>query len=182
MELKNALKELAEAIKKEILRRLHSPLGTNNRVGRNTLVGSNLEASIDVYQTDDDSIAFTIADYYMPIVAGRRAGWKGRPKREGTDGIIKAIERWVQRKGIRFDGCTETQTVWLVLESLEVRAIAARPFIGYDPKEYAEWTKSASSDYVGDVSLVLPFLDAYFDEWADEVYKLIVNKLDKYFQ
>lgn len=182
MELSNALKELADNVKNEILRRLHSPLGINRRVGRNTLVGSHLEASIDVYPTDVDTIVFEIADYYMPIVAGRRAGWKGRPKREGTDGIIKAIERWVRRKGIRFNGCTETQTVWLILESLEVRAIAARPFIGYDPAEYADWARNANSDYKGDVSLVLPFLDKYFDEWADEVYKLIIDKLDKYFQ
>lgn len=167
MELKDALQELADRVKKEILRRLHSPIGINRRVGKNTLIGSELEASIDVRQADEDTIVFEIADHYEYVVLGRKAGWKNRPP--SGKGIIYGITQWVRNKGIRFNGCTETETIWMVLEALEVRAIAARPFI--------ESGKLNDED----PSKILPFLDAYFNAWADEVYKLIIDKLNKYF-
>lgn len=167
MELKTALKELAEDVKKEILRRLHSSVGINHRVGRNTLIGSDLEASISVTKGDEDTIVFGIADYYEYVVQGRKAGWKNRPPK--PPGIIYGITQWVRKKGIHFRGLTETQTIWTVLEALEVRAIAARPFI-------------QSGQLNGeDPSKILPFLDSYFDAWADDVFKLITDKIDKYF-
>lgn len=167
MELKTALKELAEDVKKEILRRLHSSVGINYRAGRNTLVGSDLEASISVSQSDENTIVFEIADYYEYVVQGRKAGWKNRPPK--PPGIIYGITKWVRKKGIHFQGLTETQTIWTVLEALEVRAIAARPFI-------------QSGQLNGeDPSKILPFLDSYFDAWADDVFKLITDKIDKYF-
>lgn len=42
MDLHSALKELADQIKDEIIRRMHSPVGVNPRTGRNTLIGSDL--------------------------------------------------------------------------------------------------------------------------------------------
>ena len=167
MLLSDALKELAERVKNEIIRRLHSPLGINKLVGRNTLVGSDLEKSIDVKQVDDETIVFQIADYYEYVVMGRKAGWKNRPPKPPH--IIPSITKWVRKKGIRFNGMTETQTIWAVLEALEVRAIAARPFIN----------SGQLNDE--DPSKILGFLDAYFNAWADEVYKLITDKIDKYF-
>ena len=167
MLLSDALKELAERVKEEIIRRLHSPLGINKLVGRNTLIGSDLEKSIDVNQVDDETIVFQIADYYEYVVMGRKAGWKNRPPKPPH--IIPSITKWVRKKGIRFNGMTENETIWAVLEALEVRAIAARPFIN----------SGQLNDE--DPSKILVFLDAYFDAWADEVYKLITDKIDKYF-
>lgn len=167
MELKDALKELADKVKNEILKRLHSSVGVNPRVGRNTLVGSELEQSIDVYASGDDTLVFVIADHYEYVVQGRKAGWKNRPPK--PPGIIHGITQWVRSKGIRFNGCSETDVIWYVLESLEVRDIAARPFIN----------SGQLNDE--DPSKILPFLDAFFDEWADDMFKLITEKLDKYF-
>ena len=52
---------------------------------------------------------------------------------------------------------------------IEGREIKARPFIesGYLNNE--------------DPSKVLNFLDDFFDEWADEVFKKITEEVDKYF-
>ena len=167
MDLKNALQELADAIKAEIIRRMHSGVGVNNRIGRNTLIGSNLEKSVSVTTSSTDTIVFEIADHYEYVVQGRKAGWKNRPPK--PPGIIYGITSWVRNKGIRFANCTETQTVWYVLEALEVRDIEARPFI-----ESGQLNNE-------DPSKILTFLDEYWDEWADAVFKLITNKLDKYF-
>ena len=48
-----------------------------------------------------------------------------------------------------------------------MRGIEPRPFINWDENE--------------DPSVVLPFLDDYFDKWADEVFNKITEELDKYF-
>lgn len=180
MELKDALNELAIEIHKEILRRLLSSTGINPRTGKNTLSGSKLEASIDVYPVDEDTLAFEIASYYLPVVAGRRAGWKNRPPK--GKGIVYGITQWVREKGIKFDGCSETQTVWMVLNALEVKDIEPRPFIGFDPKELSAFAANPDGDYEGaNVELILPFLKEYFEGWADDVFKLITEKIDKYF-
>ena len=168
MQLKDAIQELADRIKNEIIRRLHSPIAVNKRVGKNTLIGSDLEKSIDVKPTDEEMLVFQIADHYEYVVQGRKAGWKNRPPK--PPGIIYGITQWVKKKGIRFNGMTENETIWTVLEALEVRAIAARPFIN----------SGQLNDE--DPSIILPFLDDYFNAWADDVFKLITEKIDKYFE
>ena len=107
-----ALAELASNIKKEIIARM-GKYGYNQRAGRNTLVGSDLEKSVDVKVVSDHELVFEIADYYEFIVRG----WKRTGNYPGT----------------------------------------MRKFI------------------------VLPFLDDYFDKWADEVFNKITEELDKYF-
>ena len=69
LDAKTALQQLAYDIKMEIMRRLHE-YGYNKRAGRNTLVGSDLEKSIEVKVTGENTLAFQIADYYEYIVRG----------------------------------------------------------------------------------------------------------------
>lgn len=164
VDVKDALKELANMVKNEILLRLHSPIG-NNKQGKNTLIGSELEKSIKVEPMGDNIIVFQIADYYEYVVKGRKAGWKNHPPK--PPGIIYGITQWVKRKHIRFDGLTQNQTIWAVLGSLEKNNIAARPFIGYDED---------------DVTKVLTFLDDFFDKWADNVFEQLMYEVDKFFK
>jgi len=166
MELKDALLELAEQIKDEIISRLHSPVGINPRVGRNTLIGSELEKSIDVRPVGNEKIVFEIADYYQYIVTG----WRRTGNYPNTAHLfIQNVTDWVRRKGIRLGNMTENQIVWYLYRRMliEGRQIAARPFINYDPED--------------DPSVVLPFLDDFFDKWADKVFELIISDLEKYF-
>ena len=163
-DLHRELQELARMVKNEIILRLHSPVGVNPRVGRNTLIGSELEKSIKVEPTEN-GIVFQIADYYEYIVHG----FKRTGRFPGTfNKFIENITDWVRRKHIRLGNMTQNQIVWYLAKRMifEGREIAPRPFINYDPE---------------DMSKVLPFLDEFFEKWADNVFEKIMEETDKYF-
>lgn len=168
MELIKALQELANDIKEEIIRRMHSSIGVNPRTGENTLEGSRLEKSIEVYPEFEDTIIFEIADYYEYVVSG----WRRTHRLEGTvDQFIRNITDWVRRKHVRMGNLTETQIVWYLYKRMliEEREIKPRPFIesGFYNNE--------------DPSKILPFLDDFFDKWANKVFEEIISDIDKYF-
>lgn len=166
MEIREALQELADMVKEEIIARLHSPIGINRRTGQNTLVGSNLEKSIEVTVQGDNAIVFEIADYYQYIVTG----WRRTGNYPNTAHLfIRNVTDWVRRKNIRLGNMTENQIVWYLYKRMliEGREISARPFINYDEK--------------GDPSVILPFLDDFFDKWSDKVFELIINDINKFF-
>lgn len=160
MDVQRALQELAEDIKNEVLRRLRSPIGINPRTGTNTLVGSELEASIDAYPQGDNAIVFQIADYWVYVVTG----WRRTGNYPCTAHLfIKNVTDWVRRKHIRLGNMTQNQIVWYLYKRMliEGRQIAPRPFI-----EYGE-----SADEI------LPFLDEYFNEWANRLFEGLMNEL-----
>lgn len=158
-----ALAQLAEDIKKEIIARM-GKYGYNPRAGRNTLVGSDLEKSVDVKVVSDHELVFEIADYYEFVVRG----WRRTGNYPGTmRKFIDNLTQWVRKNGIQSADRTENQIVWAILKSIFMRGIEPRPFINWDDNE--------------DPSVVLPFLDDYFDKWADEVFNKITEELDKYF-
>lgn len=168
MDLREALRELAEMVKDEIIARLHSPIGINRRTGSNTLIGSDLEKSIDVRPESDNEIVFEIADYYEYIVSG----WRRTGNFPGTAHLfVENITNWVRKKGIRLGSMTENQIVWYLYKRMliEGRQIAPRPFInsGYNNNE--------------DPSKILDFLDDFFEKWADKVFETITEDLNKYF-
>lgn len=164
MDLKTALDELAKDIKEQVLANLRGKDGVNAKTGTNTLIGSKLEKSIDTKVMGDNMIVFQIADYYTYVVGGRRKGWGSAP----PVGFVEGVTRWVREKGIRFNGKTETQTIWACIHSIVKKGIRPRPFIG--------------NGYINDdPSYVLPFLDSFFEEWADDVFEEIVKMLDTHF-
>ena len=166
MEVREALQELADMVKEEILARLHGPIGINRRTGQNTLVGSNLEKSIEVTVHGENAIVFEIADYYQYIVTG----WRRTGNYPNTAHLfIRNVTDWVRRKGVRLGSMTENQIVWYLYKRMLIEGgeISARPFINYDEN--------------GDPSVILPFLDDFFDRWADKVFELIMNDINKYF-
>lgn len=167
MDIKAALTQLANDIKKEILRRMSSNVGVNGRTGRNTLVGSDLYYSVDVYPKSDTTIVFQIADYYEYVVKG----WKRTHQGKGSfQEYLINIRNWIRKKNIRWGNLTENQMVWVLAKRMfgeENYTIAARPFINYGPD--------------GDVSKILPFLDDFFDKWADWMFDKITEDIDKYF-
>ena len=70
MDVKTALMELAEAVKRIINYRIKQ-YGINRRTGSNTLVGSNLESSINVI-ANEDGITLQIADYWEYILSSSK--------------------------------------------------------------------------------------------------------------
>lgn len=167
MELRDALQELARMVKNEIILRLHSSIGVNPRTGTNTLIGSDLERSIDVSVVSDDTIEFEIASHYEYVVLG----WKRTGRFPNTAHLfIRNILDWIRRKNIRLGSLSQNQIAYLLYKRMviEGRQIAPRPFINYDPN--------------GDVSKILPFLDEFFDKWADWVFEMIMKDIEKYFE
>lgn len=159
---RKAIDELAQMVKREILRRIKQ-YGVNRRTGSNTLVGSELEKSIEV-RVSVDKFVVQIADYFEYVVRG----WKRTGRYPGTmSKFVENLTDWVRRKGIRFAGKTENQVVWAILKSIWMRGIEPRPFLNWDDSE--------------DPALIIPFLDQYFDNWSDALWNRITEEIDKYF-
>ena len=166
MDIKDALNELAQMVKNEIILRLHSSVGINRRTGTNTLIGSNLESSIDVKAVSDNELVFQIAEHYQYVVTG----WKRTHRFPGTyPQFIKNLIDWVRRKNVRLGNMTQNQIVHYLTKRMlmEGREIAPRPFINYDEN--------------GDASVILPFLDEFFEKWADSVFERIMDDVNKFF-
>ena len=159
MNLNEALHILARDVYDEVIKRLHSRVGINPRTGTNTLIGSELEKSIDVKVKDEETLEFQIADHWEYVVLGRR--------RTGSHLFIKNVNDWVRRKNVRLGNMTQSEIVWYLYKRmvLEGREIKPRPFINYDPS--------------GDVFKILPFLKEMLDKWADEIFNDIIKELDK---
>lgn len=162
--LREELERLAKLIKNQVIVNLHGNAGINPKTGKNTLIGSKLEKSIDVKVTGEEQLTFEIADYYTYVVGGRRPGW-GQNR---TGGFVEGVKRWIREKNIHFQGCTENQTLFLVLKSIVEQGIYAKPFIG-------------NGYFNDDPAFVLPFLDEFFDKWADNVFERICYELDSFF-
>ncbi len=164
MDVQRALQELAEDIKNEVLRRLRSPIGINPRTGTNTLVGSELEASIDAYPQGDNAIVFQIADYWEFL----SRGWQRTGNYPNTfSKFVNNVNDWVRRKGIRFGNLTQNQITWAVVKSIWVRGIRPRPFLIYDDD--------------GDFSKMLPELDNIMEEWFNSVFNALVKEIEEHF-
>lgn len=164
LNVKEELDKLAVQIKEEIHRRFNSPLGVNAKTGQNTLKDSELLRSVEVKTVSDEEIVFSIADYYVYVVGGRKPGWGTPP----PTGFVQGVTNWVRNKGIRFEGKTETQTIWMCINSIVKNGIKGRAVLG-------NGYFNDSTDYV------LPFLDKFFDAWSEDVFNDIVAELDKHF-
>lgn len=162
MDINSALKELCEEVKSIITERIRR-YGTNPRTGTNTLIGSDLEKSIDVRPTDD-GIALQIADYWEFV----SRGWQRTGNYPGTMYLfVKNINNWIVKKNIRFGNLTQNQIAWIVIKKIWEHGIVSRPFMVYDD--------------TGDLEKMLPELTAYMDKWFDTLFDAIMTETNKYF-
>lgn len=159
MDIQKALKELAEQIKDEIMRRVWEE-GVNPKTGTNTLIYSDLIKDMEVKPISDNTIVFQIADYYMFVVLGwRRTGnWGG-----GIAPFINNIIDWMRKKNVHSDKLTDNELAWRIVKNIFKGGIMARPFINYDPE--------------GDPLVVLPFLEDFFEKWADNIFEELMNEI-----
>lgn len=159
MDIQKALKELAQEIKNEIMRRVWEE-GVNPKTGTNTLIYSDLIKDMEVKPISDNTIVFQIADYYMFVVLGwrRTKNWGG-----GIAPFINNIIDWMRKKNVHSDKLTDNELAWRIVKNIFKGGIMARPFINYDPE--------------GDPLVVLPFLEDFFNDWADRLFEEIMNEL-----
>lgn len=154
--------ELAEAVKRLVNYRIQQ-YGINPKTGQNTLEGSNLQKSLNVVPTDD-GIVLQIADYWEFV----SRGWKRTGNYPGTMRLfVKNIDDWVRRKGIRFGNLTQSQIVYVIIKNIWENGLRPRPFMVYDDD--------------GDLTKMIPELDAYIDKWFDELFDAIMNEIDNFF-
>ena len=162
MTIKQALEELAEKMKQLVKDRIEM-YGINWRTGTNTLQGSDLEDSI-VIEPYNYGVRLRINAYWEFV----SLGWQRTGNFPNTFHLfVENIEKWVRKKGIRFPDRTESQVVWSVVNTIWNYGIAARPFMVYSES--------------GDLTEMIPELEAYIDRWFDMLFEAIINDLDKYF-
>lgn len=91
----------------------------NRKVGRNTIVGSDIYKALQVKATNDGDLVFDIMlnDYLTFIESGRRKGAKMPP--------VKPIVDWAKKKGLP----TDNSTIFLIRRAISRDGIAPRPFM-----------------------------------------------------
>lgn len=162
MDIQFAFMELAEAVKRMVNDRIRR-YGVNEKTGTNTLEGSNLQQSLQV-NTTEDGIALQIADYWEFV----SRGWKRTGNYPGTfSKFVQNVNDWVRRKGIRWGSLTQNQITYIVIKNIWEYGLKARPFMIYDDE--------------GDLTKMIPELDAYIDRWFDDLFEAITEDLNNYF-
>ena len=118
----------------------------NHKVGRNTIIGSDIYKNLQVKATNDGDLVFDILlnDYLTFIESGRRKGAKFPP--------VEPIVKWARKRGIP----TDNSTIFLIRRAISRDGIAPRPFMDkvFEDIDYA-WDKG------------------WADELFDEIMKMI---------
>ena len=163
MNVREALMELAVAVKKIINDRIQR-FGVNERTGKNTLEGSDLQKSIQV-TAEDDGITLQIADYWEYVAIG----WKRTHRFQGTfSRFIQNLLIWIRKNNIHQPGIKDNNLAYAIALSIMENGIKARPFMIWNEE--------------GDLTKMLPELDAYMDKWFDHLFEGIMEEIDKYFK
>jgi hypothetical protein len=154
--------ELTEKVEQILTERIQK-YGVNPKTGSNTIQGSNLERSIDVYPLED-GIALKIADYWEFVARG----WEKTGNYPNTmSAFIKNVDDWVKRKNIRFGNMTQSSIVFLITRNIINNGLRARKFMIYDDE--------------GDLTKMIPELKTYLDEWFDKLFNAIMTDVNDYF-
>lgn len=98
---------------------MESNLLDNSKVGRNTIIGSDIYRNLQVKATNDGDLVFDILlnDYLTYIESGRRKGAKMPP--------VEPIVKWARKNGIP----TDNSTIFLIRRAISRDGIKPRPFM-----------------------------------------------------
>lgn len=118
----------------------------NKKVGRNTIIGSDLYKTLQVKATNDGDLVFDILlnDYLTFIESGRRKGAKMPP--------VEPIVKWAKKHGIP----TDNGTIYLIRRAISRDGIAPRPFMDkvFDDIDYA-WDKAWSDELFDELTRLI---------------------------
>lgn len=126
---------------------MESNLLDNSKVGRNTIIGSDIYRNLQVKATNDGDLVFDILlnDYLTYIESGRRKGAKMPP--------VEPIVKWARKNGIP----TDNSTIFLIRRAISRDGIKPRPFM---------------STVMEQIDLNMP---NWTDEIFEEIIKLITE-------
>ena len=119
MEISKLVMEFSKDIMDLVRVVMESNLLDNHKVGRNTIIGSDIYKTLQVKSTNDGDLIFDIIlnDYLTYIESGRRKGAKFPP--------VEPIVRWARSRGIP----TDNSTIYLIRRAISRDGIAQRPFM-----------------------------------------------------
>lgn len=119
MEISKLVMEFSKDIMDLVRVVMESNLLDNHKVGRNTIIGSDIYKTLQVKSTNDGDLIFDIIlnDYLTFIESGRRKGAKMPP--------VEPIVRWARSRGIP----TDNSTIFLIRRAISRDGIAPRPFM-----------------------------------------------------
>lgn len=166
----NDREKILKGISDDILEQLHrimaSEIGVNQKVGINTLSGSNLDKDLQTetfYNANEGTINIMFNHYIVYIE------WDRPP---GIFPNVDAIMKWCERKNIRpsaFNVKTLKQLAWKLSFSIYKKGWKKRIIAGLN------------RDYNG-ISPLDEYIDKMWEQkWADELFDEIIKELDNYF-
>lgn len=119
MEISKIVMEFSKDIMDIVRVVMESNLLDNHKVGRNTIIGSDIYKNLQVIAKNDGDLVFDILlnDYLTYIESGRRKGAKMPP--------VEPIVRWARSRGIP----TDNSTIYLIRRAISRDGIAPRPFM-----------------------------------------------------
>lgn len=119
MEITKIVMEFSKEIMDIVRVVMESNLLDNHKVGRNTIIGSDIYKNLQVIAKNDGDLVFDILlnDYLTYIESGRRKGAKMPP--------VEPIVRWARSRGIP----TDNSTIFLIRRAISRDGIQPRPFM-----------------------------------------------------
>lgn len=119
MEISKIVMEFSKEIMDIVRVVMESNLLDNHKVGRNTIIGSDIYKNLQVISKNDGDLVFDILlnDYLTYIESGRRKGAKMPP--------VEPIVRWARSRGIP----TDNSTIFLIRRAISRDGIRPRPFM-----------------------------------------------------
>ena len=151
MEISKVVMEFSKEIMDIVRVVMESNLLDNHKVGRNTIIGSDIYKNLQVIAKNDGDLVFDILlnDYLTYIESGRRKGAKMPP--------VEPIVRWARSRGIP----TDNSTIFLIRRAISRDGIRPRPFM---------------ATVMEQIDLDMP---NWYDKIFDEITKLINDFFNK---
>ena len=151
MEISKIVMEFSKEIMDIVRVVMESNLLDNHKVGRNTIIGSDIYNNLQVKAKNDGDLVFDILlnDYLTYIESGRRKGAKMPP--------VEPIVRWARSRGIP----TDNSTIFLIRRAISRDGIRPRPFM---------------ATVMEQIDLDMP---NWYDKIFDEITKLINDFFNK---
>ena len=129
---------------------MESNVGINEKVGSNTLKGSNIYNALQIKATNDGDLVYDIIlnDYLVYIENGRRKGAKMPP--------VEPIVNWARSRGIP----TDNSTIYLIRRAISRDGIKPRPFMAYVMEEVDRIWERGLADKIFDT--IMEYTDNFF--------------------
>lgn len=151
MEIGKIVMEFSKDLMTLVRMVMESNVGINDKVGRNTLVDSNIYKTLSVKATNDGDLIFDIIlnDYLTFIESGRRKGAKFPP--------VEPIVKWARSRGIP----TDNSTIFLIRRAISRDGIKPRPFMAHVMEEIdREWDDSLADELF---NKIISEIDKFFN-------------------